>query len=149
MQHIDGRAEHGGHKFVNVCDFYNEKDLAPGLTRELYRSLSPLLPSKLHVKSISKYQTFARYRESEGFGLHTDTGIDDPETGTKSAFTLLIYLNDDFEGGGTQFYNDAFKPTIRVQPEAGMALFFDIRLWHAAEKVTSGTKYWMGSELMA
>ena len=33
--------------------------------------------------------------------------------------------------------------------EKGMALIFDINLWHKANKVINGNKYWIGREIIA
>lgn len=147
---IDQRAsnETGIHKFVNVCEFFNLKTIDRDATQTLFELIAPSIPKELGVAGVSKYLTMARYQSGEGFGLHTDTGITDPDTQTHTGWTYLIYLNDDYEGGETQFYDDNFSPTIRVKPEAGMALFFDIEAWHSAEPITRGTKYWIGTELM-
>ena len=63
-------------------------------------------------------------------------------------YTLLIYLNEDFKGGETVFYDDNFRKTTTIAPKAGSALFFDIALWHEAEGILAGKKYWIGTELM-
>lgn len=54
-------------------------------------------------------------------------------------FSLLIYLNDDFEGGAIYFNNF----DLRIQPKAGMLVAFpsDYRYLHTAEKVISGERY--------
>lgn len=52
-------------------------------------------------------------------------------------FTLLCYLNDDFEGGRTSF------PSLNhsVEPRAGKALLFPSTYLHRAEPLVSGEKY--------
>lgn len=54
-------------------------------------------------------------------------------------FSLLIYLNDDFEGGAIYFNNF----DLRIQPKAGMMVGFpsDYRYQHTAEEVTAGERY--------
>lgn len=54
-------------------------------------------------------------------------------------FSLLIYLNDDFEGGAIYFNNF----DLRIQPKPGMMVGFpsDHRYLHTAEEVTAGERY--------
>ena len=51
-------------------------------------------------------------------------------------FTVLCYLNDDFDGGHTSF------PTIpySVRPETGKVVIFPSNFYHCAEPVTRGQK---------
>lgn len=53
--------------------------------------------------------------------------------------SLLLYLNDDYEGGGIKFS----KFNYRYQPKKGDLVFFpsDYRYMHEAEKVISGVRY--------
>ncbi|CAD7704156.1 unnamed protein product [Ostreobium quekettii] len=75
----------------------------------------------------------------------------------------MVYLNDDFEGGATNFLKDvaplqsneerrprATPDQIRhkVMPEAGTAIIFNHRLLHEGETVTAGVKYMLRSDVM-
>ena len=53
--------------------------------------------------------------------------------------SMLLYINDDFEGGGLKFSHFNF----RYAPQVGDLVIFpsDHRYMHQAEKVTSGTRY--------
>ncbi|MEE4173098.1 MAG: 2OG-Fe(II) oxygenase [Xanthomonadales bacterium] len=53
--------------------------------------------------------------------------------------SLLLYLNDDFDGGGLAFPNFG----VHLRPEAGMLVAFpsDHRFLHAAEPVEAGERY--------
>ena len=53
-------------------------------------------------------------------------------------YTLLIYLNSNYEGGETN----------TIKPETGKALIFDIDLWHSELPVINGEKYWIGCEII-
>lgn len=92
----------------------------------------------------------AVFNPGDSFSIHTDTGLFyDRERGEKSRWTMLIYLNDDFEGGDTVFYDtDTWDVTHRVRPEAGKALVFDIDLWHSGSPIHAGKKCWIGCELI-
>ena len=81
------------------------------------------------------------YNPGDLFGLHTDTGLYyNPRESLKSRWTLLIYLNDNFSGGETVFYDTFWKVSKVITPEKGKALLFDIDLWHSGSEVISGTK---------
>lgn len=81
--------------------------------------------------------------EDQPFIIHTDTGCC-----LDSKYTVLLYLNDTFTGGETQFYTDSFKESIKIVPKANRLLIFDITLYHSAKAVTSGVKRWIGTELV-
>lgn len=56
--------------------------------------------------------------------------------------TFIIYLNDDFEQGYTEF---AWE---KVLPKAGMALVFPHKLSHRATSTVNGTKYVLRTDVM-
>ena len=57
--------------------------------------------------------------------------------------TLIVYLNDDFEGGETDF-----DLGVCVDPRPGTALLFQHFLLHEGCKVTAGMKYVLRSDVM-
>jgi hypothetical protein len=82
--------------------------------------------------------------------IHTDTGSEyDVPNNMYSKFTFLTYLNDGFTGGCTKFYDDRLRETCVITPERNRTLVFDIDLFHSGEKVLDGSKYWIGTELVA
>lgn len=96
-----------------------------------------------------KYVMTAKYKPGDQFNIHTDTGsYYSSENGEKSRYTMLIYLNDTFEGGQTEFFDNRMKTSHIIQPTPGMALVFDIDLFHRGLPVESGTKYWIGCEII-
>ena len=85
-----------------------------------------------------------RYCEGGHYSGHADSENIDSESGMwrkimDRDLSLLLYLNDDFEGGELSFY----KLRYQVWPRAGAAVMFpsDHRFFHQAEKVTKGTRY--------
>lgn len=90
------------------------------------------------------------YKPGDQFGLHTDTGLYyNHNTNEKSKWTLLIYLNDEFEGGSTIFYDtNTWEKKMEIVPKTGMALIFDIELWHCGNPVITGLKHWIGCEII-
>jgi prolyl 4-hydroxylase len=85
---------------------------------------------------------YYRYVPGQQFRLHVD-GAFRRDNGEESKLTLLLYLNDGFEGGETKFDDG-----ISVGPKAGMALLFDHRLLHEGAPLKSGTKYVMRTDVM-
>jgi prolyl 4-hydroxylase len=61
----------------------------------------------------------------------------------KSFYTFLIYLNDDFEGGETEFGN-----LFTVTPIKGSALVFYHPLRHEGKTLISGLKYVLRTDVM-
>ena len=59
-----------------------------------------------------------------------------------SIYTVIIYLNSNFEGGGTNFLHEGGeeggKVAFKVQPETGMALIFNHDVLHEGEAVKEG-----------
>jgi predicted 2-oxoglutarate/Fe(II)-dependent dioxygenase YbiX len=92
----------------------------------------------IEAAGIMRYPTGGFYR------CHSDNSIWDSTTRSwvrslDRDFSLLIYINEDFEGGAIYFNNF----DLRIQPKAGMMIGFpsDYRYIHAAEEVTAGERY--------
>ena len=143
-------------KFTS-SDFVNGKVINPTMSSMIYNKISHMLPSTYTDRKDQmwsfvespKYIMYAKVEQDKQFAIHTDTGCEYDESNNKySKFTTLTYLNDDYKGGNTIFYNSMFKETCRIIPRKGLTLCFDIELFHAGDKVTHGTKYWVGTELV-
>lgn len=74
-----------------------------------------------------------RYTSGGFYVAHADAGLDV----SNRYFTLLCYLNDDFQGGLTSFPLLDFS----VTPQKGKAIVFPSTYIHRAEPVVAGTKY--------
>lgn len=83
---------------------------------------------------------FYKYSAGQRFKMHKDGPW--TEGGLSSRLTLLVYLNDSFAGGATDFRSFA------VQPATGAALLFVHDTWHEGAAVTAGIKYVLRSDVM-
>lgn len=85
-----------------------------------------------------------KYRSGGKYDAHSDNEYWDENNrrwvrSMDRDFSLLLYLNNDFDGGGLYFSNF----DLRLQPEPGMLVAFpsDHRFQHAAEPLISGERY--------
>jgi hypothetical protein len=99
-----------------------------------------------------------RYSPGGKFFPHQDGGFHISKSNT-SIKTLMIYLNDGFEGGCTSFYDmnsgiipyEAPDPSLAIhvyQPRAGDCLIFNHALLHDGGILESGEKWICRSEVM-
>ena len=115
-----------------------------------------------HMEAVNDYLRLSYYAPEGHLGPHYDGEIN-PDANVCSIKTLLIYLNDDYVGGATNFvaehelYFDTAKNIYRspasavvasVKGRRGDALVFDHKLLHEGGILESGTKCIIQSELM-
>jgi hypothetical protein len=133
--------------FTDSGKFTNKKWNDQQLADTFFNKLKKLTGDPRYLKP-NKLIMSGTYTPGDSFGLHTDTGLYyNIQENTKSKWTLLIYLNDNFEGGETIFYSETGEKVI-IKPEKGKALLFDIDLWHKGNELISGTKHWIGCEII-
>jgi hypothetical protein len=107
----------------------------PVLHNEISARLAQLFPK--HKFLLSEYLEFYKYDEGHFISAHTDKSkaLDKDIFSSK---TLLIYLNDDFDGGGTIFP----AQNITTVPQTGMLVLFDQNyLLHEGDEIRKGRKY--------
>lgn len=83
---------------------------------------------------------FYKYWPGQRFRMHKDGPWS--EGGLSSKLTLLVYLNDGFVGGDTDFRQ------FRVVPKTGDGLLFVHDTWHEGAAVEEGVKYALRSDVM-
>lgn len=114
------------------------------LAERLFRRAAPFLPPVLEewtLAGLNERFRFYRYTPLQYFKWHKD-GAFVRSADEQSLLTLLIYLNDGFEGGETEFSRD------RVKPETGRALVFPHPYRHQGLPVISGVKYVLRTDVM-
>ena len=120
------------------------------LAARFYARAQPLLASNWlgwEVLAFNERFRFYRYDVGQTFNRHFD-GAFSRNDDEQSQFTFLIYLNDDFAGGHTNFFDDNGAITHSVQPRRGMALVFWHPMMHEGATVTKGRKYVLRTDVM-
>lgn len=97
------------------------------------------------IKGIEKFyirKSFSinKYFSGKSMGPHFDSY----EDSTKKTFTILIYLNHDYEGGEIEFPDH----NIKIKPEQGSVLIFPTckPFKHQSHEIKSGNKYFILGE---
>lgn len=93
------------------------------------------------VIGLNELFRFYKYEKGERFKKHID-GSYIRNAEEASYFTLMIYLNDDFEGGETLFQSHS------IQPKKGMGLVFYHGMKHSGEEIKAGIKYVLRTDIM-
>ena len=83
-----------------------------------------------------------RYEVGHHFGLHSDQSYTRDDA--RSLLTLLLYLDNDFDGGETEFP----EQDLIVAPRTGDALWFQHAVLHAGKAVTRGTKHVLRTDVL-
>ncbi|NEO85037.1 MAG: 2OG-Fe(II) oxygenase [Spirulina sp. SIO3F2] len=114
------------------------------LAEEFWSLVEPWVVSDWRTcKAVGLNERFRFYRYDSGqqFDWHRD-GIYRRKNGQKSLFTVIFYLNADFDGGLTEFRD------LEIPIEAGSALFFWHSELHRGSPVTAGRKYVLRTDVM-
>ncbi|HEU4538934.1 MAG TPA: 2OG-Fe(II) oxygenase, partial [Polyangiaceae bacterium] len=112
---------------------------------ELWARVSRAVPARLRgwrAVGLNERFRFYRYEAGQCFRWHRDGAFERP-SGERSRLTLMVYLNDDFEGGETEF-----EGGLRVRPRRGAALVFVHPVRHQGAAVVRGRKYVLRSDVM-
>jgi predicted 2-oxoglutarate/Fe(II)-dependent dioxygenase YbiX len=139
------------------AEVHVKEDRKGSAVRDQYRSANTLIPpkgSELEREFAEKVDQIIRpiieCAWQEDFPCHEDTHlvrytpggfyvphVDVVPGSNYRYFTVLCYLNEDFEGGATTF--PLFN--LSVKPEIGKAILFPSSYIHSAEVITRGEKY--------
>ena len=119
--------------------YYNEQkhissELFGALDRTLEHYTTQLYPfAEKNIKSREQTMHLLRYDKTGHLPAHQDQGI------SSRVLSVLLYLNDDYEGGEIEFRHSKLK----FKPEAGSVLFFPSNFLYVHEvyPVTKGPRY--------
>ncbi|MCH2045898.1 MAG: 2OG-Fe(II) oxygenase [Saprospiraceae bacterium] len=97
------------------------------------------------------------YAQGQTFAPHVDTRMSLANPKQKdwlTLFSVMIYLNDNFTGGATTFFDRRKRRSKQltinrvIRPKTGMGLVFDHLLFHEGSVVDKGIKYAIRSDLI-
>lgn len=118
---------------------------------------------KWSVQSLNPYFRLCKYHPGGHFGPHYDSDFVEDPMRKRSLKTFMIYLNDNYTGGETNFVDSHdlhfdesrqiyCSPSESVfaslKARRGDCLVFDHRLLHEGQQVMSGEKYLIRSDVM-
>ena len=122
----------------------------PDLAKRLFERAKPFLPVRMgswNLLGINERFRYYRYDVGQTFRQHYD-GSFCRHPGEESQLTFMVYLNDDFSGGRTGFYDADGVPGANVRPKRGMALVFRHAQLHEGAPVAQGRKYVLRTDVM-
>jgi hypothetical protein len=114
------------------------------LAEKLWNLLNGFVPNEIDgwlACRINERFRFYKYDKFQSFKWHRDLPYKPSKT-EMSKLTFMVYLNEDFEGGYTDFED------FKIWPAQGMAAVFNHKLRHEGSTVTKGTKYVLRSDVM-
>lgn len=121
------------------------------LAARLFERARPFLPSRVddwHLSGMNERFRYYRYDAGQRFKPHYDASFC-RNAEEESQLTFMVYLNDDFTGGTTDFYrDDEWAPHLSVKPRRGTALVFVHHQLHEGALVTLGRKYALRTDVM-
>jgi predicted 2-oxoglutarate/Fe(II)-dependent dioxygenase YbiX len=114
----------------------------------VHRRLYTILPAAIRDSTaINPHFRFSKYLENGFFDVHRD-GMNQDERGRRTIYTVNIFLNTGFQGGETDFLNEARTLVHRATPAIGRAAVFDVNILHRGNKVTGGYKFLLRTDVM-
>jgi hypothetical protein len=126
----------------NTRVMWDDAAEAEALLARVASTVPPML-SGLQCCGANPRLRLYRYAPGERHGAHWDSVVELAD-GRTSLLTLVVYLNDDFDGGDTDF------PELgrRIAPRKGRALLFQHRILHEATRVLAGEKLVLRTDVM-
>ncbi len=121
-------------------DFVSQ-ELADHWWLRLPHELLPKMAGKKPIGLSPRFR-FYRYLPGQKFNMHKDGKQN--VSGKTTLMTLLVYLNDGYKGGTTQFRHK----NIEIHAETGKALLFEHQLWHKGTTLDSGCKYLLRTDIV-
>jgi predicted 2-oxoglutarate/Fe(II)-dependent dioxygenase YbiX len=121
-----------------------------GLAAALWGRLAPAVPERIDAWSavgLNERFRFYRYEPGQFFAWHRDGAFLRNER-EQSLVTLMIYLDEGFEGGSTDFDVPQREAPIRVVPQRGTVLLFRHGLRHQGASVVRGVKHVLRTDVM-
>lgn len=130
------------------ASYYRKLVMDSNFTNVLYERLDKLgLIEKYNIKYLNNCLRLSKYDEGGEFKIHKD-GFFQDKLGNRSFMTLNIFLNNDFEDGGTSFYDENKNLVMTADPKPGKGVIFDSQIYHSGNIVKNGNKYLLRTDAM-
>jgi Rps23 Pro-64 3,4-dihydroxylase Tpa1-like proline 4-hydroxylase len=121
-------------RLARMLDAACTPELCARFDEKMNNVVKPLIKNLLGVSLYEHSGTqIIRYPSGGHYIPHQDAGSDM----LYRYFTVVCYLNDDFEGGHTRFPSLAYSAV----PKAGTGILFPSNFFHCAEPVIRGEKF--------
>jgi predicted 2-oxoglutarate/Fe(II)-dependent dioxygenase YbiX len=122
----------------------------------LFDRIKHLLPQTngkkgcMHLSGLNERLRVLRYDPPQYFKPHYDGSYSRNDgSNERSLYTVMLYLNGNFEGGETTFFEEGFGLNqVKCTPKAGMVLVFEHRVLHEGALLTEGRKYAVRTDVM-
>lgn len=161
---LDRANDQGWHRPETGGSYMRSIIIDKVLADKLYFQLKEHIPDQYmnyKLLYINDHFRFSRYDVGGIFPVHQDgTNYDSSRIeeyegySTESVFTLNIFLNDNFEGGETDFFETSeenpnkLKLRFRVIPKTGRGALFYAKQYHRGNEVLSPYKYLIRTDVM-
>jgi prolyl 4-hydroxylase len=145
MTVVGGEERNNGARIADGVWLNNDSE-ASKVVRERISKVTNLPTENMENVHIVKYEVGGEYKPHFDY-FNVKVNAKELERGGQRIKSVLVYLNDDFEGGETQFP----KLKLTVKPQIGKLIVWDNvsegkenpNSVHAGLPVTKGTKYIM------
>jgi hypothetical protein len=121
---------------------------ADRLWKRIQHAVIPRLPVGLVAKRLNERIRILKYAPGDMFVMHRDGNYMTPDGLEVSQYTVLVYLNDEYEGGYTTYYNSPDGIGVPVIPKKGSVVIQHQSCLHSVPPLISGIKYALRTEVM-
>jgi len=140
-------------EFIN--QFKGSLDKHVSLIDYIWKIAKPIAPKIKGKKAIgiNPHLAVIKYLPGGFIRHHQDYTYTNVADRTETEYTIHIFLNDNFTGGKTRFYNNKKKNVLSVVPKTGKGIMFrqgegKIGIWHAGSTVKTGIKYGLRASIL-
>jgi len=139
-------------KFIDrgIAEYYRLEEDSDEMATFLWNKIKLYLPKYYangEIVCLNTHFRYSKYEHGMEFSKHRD-GINQDKNGNRSVITFNIFLNDEFNGGETDFFDDSGKLIVSAKPKPGRAALFDSQILHCGNKVLNGCKYLLRTDVM-
>jgi len=134
-----------------IAEYYRLEEDSDEMANILWNKIKQYLPKHYghggELVCLNTHFRYSKYEPGMEFGRHRD-GTNQDKNGYRSIITFNIFLNNTFDGGETDFFDDNGKLILSVPPKPGRAALFDAKILHCGNKVLNGCKYLLRTDVM-